>query len=188
MYEDALSEFHRWLTDIAWRVNALVRGPSVLERFHEKIWRWYLDVKILDSENNALERRRDEHIDAILATPRLRDESAGEPRPEWEWWETSRLIRVRDDVGSQDQRVDIEGWAPPDLIHNEPKKYWPLPLSKRGLGIEENACFQPFFGLFEFVCLQVAKSDFQLARLPVGRIAGLGLFKGPRCVFTPIFP
>lgn len=42
-----------------------------------------------------------------------------------------------DDAGWQDQIVYIEGWAPPELIHNEPEQFWPLPLSKRPLRIEE---------------------------------------------------
>lgn len=137
MPEDTLSDFHKWLAKIAWCVNALVRNPAVMECFHEKIWRWYLDVKLRDTAHDVWTRRREEHIDAILATPQLGDKSAGPPLPEWEWWQTARPIHAHDDAGRHDQVVYVAGWTPPELIHNEPKKYWPLPLSKRPLRIEE---------------------------------------------------
>lgn len=56
MPENTLSAFHRWLANIAWRVHALVRNPAVLERFHERIWRWYLDVKLPDTKQLARPR------------------------------------------------------------------------------------------------------------------------------------
>ncbi len=133
MPENTFSAFH----EIAWRVDALVRDAAIMQRFRAMICRWYLDVNIRDSENKVLERRRDEHIDAILATPQLRDKSAGPPQPEWEWWQTVRSNLANDTAGWPHQIVYVKGWAPPELIHDELEQYWPLPLSKRPLRIEE---------------------------------------------------
>ncbi|MCH8966593.1 MAG: hypothetical protein IID43_02860 [Planctomycetes bacterium] len=123
MSETELIAFHEWLTTVAWHVHDLVRLPAGLERFQENIWRWYLHVKIRNSEMKGWEIRRDEHIDTVLASPRLRDKAAGPPRylgvkflasqPEWEWWETTRPIHVEWRI------MGVAGWAPPDLNYNE---------------------------------------------------------------------
>lgn len=142
MSEKELIAFHEWLNTVAWHVHDLVRRPAGLERFQENIWRWYLHVKIRNSEIKGWEIRRDEHIDTVLASPRLRDKAAGPPRylgmtflasqPEWEWWETIRPIHHLWRI------MGVSGWAPSDLNYSdEPKRYWPLPLTRRALRTEE---------------------------------------------------
>lgn len=142
MSEIELIAFQEWLTTVAWHVHDLVRRPAGLERFQKNIWRWYLHVKIRNSEIKGWEIRRDEHIDTVLASPRLRDKAAGPPRylgvkflasqPEWEWWETTRPIHHLWRI------MGVAGWAPPDLNYNdEPKRYWPVPLTRRALRTEE---------------------------------------------------
>lgn len=134
MPENTFPAFH----EVAWSVHKLVvRNPAVIDHFHEKIQRWYLDVKLRDIERDALMQQREKHIDTILANPRFRDKSADPPRPGWEWWQINRHIDVQGAAGRQNRCVSIEGWAPRELVQDEPELYWPLPLSKRPLRIEE---------------------------------------------------
>ena len=75
----------------------------------------------------VLRRLHSQQVLRILEVVRVLPPAVGTEGP------TSREVRApeRDDV------IYVEGWAPPELVHDRPEEDSPLPLSKRALRIEE---------------------------------------------------
>jgi hypothetical protein len=118
--EEAVAER---LDKFAWKaVHPLVRAHR--DRFREMVLRCMEDLIRRRDNLEDFERRRQKHFEQkVLAEPRLQDEAAGPPQPDW-CWEFHNRHRP-----TTDAERTIKGWTPPDLSREcWPNADLPLPL------------------------------------------------------------
>ena len=130
--------FPEELTDIAWKVDALIREHGARDRFREMIAEAENQHRRRCNDERDRQQRRLEHFEIeVQADPRLRDLEAGPPEPDWVWeWE---------------ETCQLEAWVPPEFhqgkrVDTSP----PLPLPEREMSLAEN--YLVLGALRDYVC------------------------------------
>lgn len=92
------------LKDLAWIIDDLVCEPKVMDRFREMVLSWYQFECECRDAHLAWQKHKNDYMEKVRDSERLRDESAGPPEPEWEL----RYYVVRPPFEGK----SVMGWTP----------------------------------------------------------------------------
>lgn len=154
-YGNDSAELPQELTDIAWKVDALIREHSARDRFREMITEAENQLRRRCEDEKERKRRRLEHFEkTVPANPRLRDLEAGPPEPDWVWnWEREGYHHLKGERHPPDvcSLPQIEAWMPPELHRDgEIDTTPPVPLPEREMSLAEN--YLVLGALRDYVC------------------------------------